>query len=395
MKSRISIPVAIQLCFDDVGWQNGVDGRADSGHPARSGIPRLHEPEDYLILHELGKAINQKILAPLVLGEWDKDNILRGKVGFTYDPEGWDRASEIDMEKSKKCFDILEGSDYIEYAIHGVLHSCYTPDGKLITCKEYFRFGEEVDGKETMYLESEEEFNTRIKLFFDIYNSWGFKKDIRTFVSPCGMKFADDATVCELERRLSKLGVQYHTNYTFHFDDPIRVYSGITLMKKGCSYKKPGGILEWNVYDFDPKTLAPFVSPENFGETNIIGFHWTNLLRYQPEDNLEKLPAWIDYFKRESETFGTMISRDIGFSATQQFYNKFARIDASEKGYTVELSEVTKIKPAYCPDEFYVSLKNGTTPVGVKGGRISVYEEHERFVTYKIEHTENTVEILL
>ena len=395
MKSNVSIPVAIQLCFDDVGWQNGEDQRADLGLPARSGISRMHEPEDYLIIHELGKAINQKILAPLVLGEWDKDNLLRGKVGFSHNPSGWDRASEIDYEKTQKCFDILESSDYIEYAIHGVLHSCYTPEGKLITCKEYFRFGETVDGKETMYLESEEEFNTRIELFYGIYNSWGFKKKIRTFVSPCGMKHADDATVCDLESRLSKLGIQYHTNYTFHFDDPIRVYSGITLMKKGCSYKKPGGILEWNVYDFDPKTFVPFVSPENFGGTNIIGLHWTNLLRYQPETNLERLPDWIEYFRRESETFGTMISRDIGFSATQQFYNKFANIEALNGKYVFDLCEVKKIKPSYCPDEFYVSFKNGTVPKSCVGGAFSLYEEHEEFKTYKITHTDKTVEIII
>ena len=391
MKTNVCIPVAIQLCFDDVGWHEGTDMRYE-GRAPRSGIPRHHEPEDYEVLAELGRGIEQKILAPLVLGDWDKDNLLRGQVGFTHDPEGWDRASEIDYEKTERCFDILDGSYYIEYAIHGLLHSVYTPKGELVTAKEYFDVIE-VDGEKRLVLDSDEVFNKRLDLFYRIYKSWGFRKEIRTFVSPCGMKFADDAMVTDLERRLSERGIKFHTNYTFHFDDPLRVYSGVTLMKKGCSYMKPGGILEWNVYDFEPSDFVSFVSPENFGGTNIIGLHWTNLLRYNPKRNMERLREWIAYFKRESETFGTMISKDIGFSANQQFYNLFARLDVTDGKCRIDLSEVKKIKPAHLPDEFYVSFASGTVPGACSGGKISLYEEHREFNTYKVEHTDDCVVI--
>lgn len=393
MKINICIPVAIQLCFDDVGWHEGTDMRYE-GRAPRSGIPRHHEPEDYEILAELGRGIGQKILAPLVLGDWDKDNLLRGQVGFTHDPYGWDRAAEIDYEKTQKCFEILDGSDYVEYAIHGLLHSVYTPDGKLITAKEYFDEVEE-NGVKRLVLDSDEVFNRRLDIFYKIYKSWGFRKEIRTFVSPCGMKFADDEMVTTLERRLSERGIKFHTNYTFHFDDPLRVYSGVTLMKKGCSYLKPGGILEWNVYDFEPSDFVPFVSPENFNGTNIIGLHWTNLLRYNPKRNLERLPEWIAFFKRESETFGTMISKDIGFSATQQFYNLFAKIDVADGKCKIDLAEVKKIKPTTAPNEFYISLRNGTVPKACDGGIVTLFEEHKEFKTYKVVHAENVENIII
>ena len=393
MKNDIAvIPTAIQLCFDDVGWHAGEDMRYE-GFAPRSGLPRHHAVEDYEILHELGRAINQKILAPLVLGDWDKENVLRGKVGLTHDPAGWDRASEIDYPLTEKCFEVLDGSDYIEYAIHGILHSAYTPEGKLITAKEYFREIPTEGGKLKTVLTSEEDFNTRMECFFDIFRAWGFKKHIRTFVSPCGMKNADDEIIGDLTERLSKRGIEFFTNYSFHFDDPLRVYNGITIMKKGCSYKKPGGILEWNVYDYDPSSFVPFVSPDNFGGTNIIGLHWTNLLRYQPETNMERLPLWIKFFKRESETFGTMISRDICFSATQQFYRLFAKEDIQDGVYRVDLSEVLKRKTAPCPDEFFVSFRKGTKPSAISGAQISLYEEHENFNTYKIAHDRDVVEI--
>jgi hypothetical protein len=61
----------------------------------------------------------------------------------------------------------------------------------------------------------------------------------------------------------------------------------------------------------------------------------------------------------------------------------------------IDLSEVKKIKTAVCPDEFYVSFKRGTNPKGCEGGTLSLYEEHNDFVTYKVTHTAEIVEIKL
>ena len=80
MQDSIRIPVAFCLRVDDVGWHNGADDRYSS-RPSRTGIPRKHVPADYRALHELGKALNMKISCSLVLGEWDKDNVLRGGFG--------------------------------------------------------------------------------------------------------------------------------------------------------------------------------------------------------------------------------------------------------------------------------------------------------------------------
>ena len=76
MKKSIVLPSAIQICVDDVGWFLGSDDRY-LGRPSRTGMTRRHVPEDYIALNEVGKAIGQKLICALVLGEWDKDNILR------------------------------------------------------------------------------------------------------------------------------------------------------------------------------------------------------------------------------------------------------------------------------------------------------------------------------
>ena len=188
MKNMIKIPVAMQIRVDDVGWHNGSDDRF-MNRPSRTGMPRKHHVLDYPVLNEIGKALDMKICASLVIGEWDKDNILRGEPHVTYDVDGWDRASEIDMKYATKAFEQLESSEYITYTMHGILHGYYD-DGVLITEKQYNPFeydaerGIYIDGKHTWMFSSE--FERHIELFFKIYDSWGFKKKVKAFACPCG-----------------------------------------------------------------------------------------------------------------------------------------------------------------------------------------------------------------
>ncbi len=392
--NNVKIPVAIQFCFDDVGWYDGRDLRS-VGKASRSGIPRNHSIEDYVMLHEFGKALGQKILTPLCLADWDKDNLLRGEVGITHDPYGWDVASKIDMEHHEKARDILNNSEYIELCIHGLLHGVYSDKGELITEAEYFVPKIE-NGKRKMVLNSPEDFNRRIRLFFEIYNGWNFTKKIRTFVSPCGFQSADEETVLDLAERLKALGVKYWANGGFKFEGPLGVYADIATMKKGGSYNgKYGPMPPWEGYDIDPELLMPFVNEENHGGTNMVGMHWTNLLRLNPKRNLENLPLWIDYFNRERETFGTMIAKDVEFSVTQQFYNLYSKTEITDGKLIIDVSDVMAKKTSPCKDEFYISVKKGIAPRISCGGTLSLYEEHNKFNTYKIEHNSTRITVLL
>ncbi|MBE6645479.1 MAG: hypothetical protein E7612_08935 [Ruminococcaceae bacterium] len=391
---NVKIPVALQFCFDDVGWDNGRDLRL-RGQASRSGIPRRHAIEDYKMLHEFGKALGQKIWAPLCLADWDKDNLLRGQVGITHNPHGWDRKSEIDLEFCEEARDILNNSEYIELVIHGLLHGVYDENGKLLHEREYFKMIE-VDGKQRMVISSNEDFNNRICLFFEIYNSWGFTKKIRSFVSPCGFGQADEWMIEDLAKRLQNLGVKYWANSGFKFDGPMGTYADVAVMKKGGSYNgKYGPMPPWEGYDLDPDLLMPFVHKDNYGGTNMVGMHWTNLLRLNPKRDFDLLPDWINYFNRERETFGTMIAKDVEFSVTQQFYNLYSKIDINDGKCIVDVSEACAKKTTPCKDEFYISFTKDIAPKSCAGGEISLYEEHKAFNTYKVVHTANKIEVSL
>ena len=92
MEDIVRIPIGGILQLDDVGWDNGRDLRL-IGQASRSGLPRYHALGDYEFLNQLADATGRHVAVALCLGDWDKENFLRGEIGITHNPHGWDRKS--------------------------------------------------------------------------------------------------------------------------------------------------------------------------------------------------------------------------------------------------------------------------------------------------------------
>ena len=397
MKKDVVLPTALQICVDDVGWFIGSDDRYLS-RPSRTGLTRRHAAEDYTVLNEIGKAIGQKIMCPLVLGEWDKENILRGEVGVTFDPQNWNRASLIDMNLAKKCFEAAESSEYIEYAVHGVLHGNYDAEGKQITELECF----ERESKDTDYsgyinqgdgllkTQSEEEIAHRFELFFKLYDMWGFKKKIRSFAAPNGLpKHLTSGDMSAIASVLKKNGITYWANSWGKPVGHTEFIDGILYMEKCCNCRIP-----WNACDVDPDYVLDFVKETDEDTGTVMSTHWPNFLRFNPQNNLQNVEKWAAFFKRQSEIFGLMISKDIAFAGSQCVYHAYSKVSFENRKINVDISDCVEKGNDYLSGEFYISLKNGIEPVSVNGGSIELYETHKEFKTYKIKHTENVIEII-
>lgn len=387
MLDKIKIPTAMQIRVDDVGWHNGRDER-HINRPSRSGLPRMHHPNDFAVLNEIGKELGIKINCPLVLAEWDIKNRLRGVPHVTYDVEGWDRASEIDMDFAEKSFLALEESQYIDYAIHGLLHGYYH-NGELVNEKQYYplRFDEKtgchIPGKFSKL--PLDEFRLHLDLFFEIYNDWGFKKEIHSFSSPCGCVGTPEENSDYARVLRDEYGILYWPNGWADLDKSVDVSEGIVCAKGVC-------LLPWDAYDVDPSyvELAGAVKPIR----TDFGFHQTNFIRYNPEKNLEYVPLWVDFFRRQTEMFGTMLSKNDIMGASQGIYANFAKTEVSEGKYIIDFSEVDKKKALCLQNEFYISIKNDLTPEKIEGGVLELYESKKEFRTYKITRNgENKVAI--
>jgi len=391
MIGSVLFPTPVQICLDDVAWHNGADLRC-IGQPSRSGIPRKHAPEDYEILNEIGKAIDMKILCPLVIGEWDKDNYLKNKPGYTYDPKGWDRKNEIDYKTAEECLEMAESGEYIEYALHGVLHGRYDENGKQLTEREYFDVKKNEDGTLSFFCLSEDEVNERIDTFYHIYNSWGFKKKIRSFVAPCGvpndMPFENLKGYADVFR---KRGFLYWPHAAMGMDRAAYLLGDVLLLRKnGCS----DDYAPWNVYDIDPMMLYDYSSHLFHQKKSIYGLHMTNFIRYNPKNNMENLDAWVKYFRRQSEIFGLMISKDIAFCANQTLYANHSSISLERDRCIIDTSETDSLIYSGKRDEFYVSFKNHLLPKECIGADMTQYECKRNFRTYKFTNHQSTVQVL-
>ena len=374
---NITIPVAIQIGLDDVAWDLGNDMRLTGGQ-SRTGIPRYHTIEDYEAVEMLGEAFNQKILCHICMMDWDKNNLLRGQKGITHNPDGWDRAGEIDIKKMEGFAAFMKNSKYMELALHGVSHGAYTDEGKRIHESEFFR-AKELYGLDRSLPLEKWDFDRRMTLFFEIYNSWDFGQKIRTFDAPGGTCGTATEDLRPLAKWLKEWGIEYWFDSFCDLQPPMFALEGLPCLH--ASYKYPKSP-KWNVYDFDPLDMLPPFHTEGEPKMAGHGYHWPNILRYNPKKNPESVALWIEFYKRESEKFGTMMSRDIAFATAQGFYHFFAKVETAEGGYKIDLSEATELTGKRPP--LYISLKNGIEPKGAIGASVSLYETKKAFKTYEI-----------
>ena len=119
----------------------------------------------------------------------------------------------------------------------------------------------------------------------------------------------------------------------------------------------------------------------------IFGAHWPNILRFEAGRNPETVRCAAAYLKKCGDRFGAILSKDIGFCASQALYKRYIKTNDQKDAVLFDLSEVPKAKGL--ADCFYISSK--TAPVRIEGGSLETYEQHDDFVTYKVTWDEKQV----
>ena len=374
----IRIPAALQLAIDDVGWMDGRIPYWDNWSPNRTGMPRRHVLEDYIVMNEVGRSIGMKINILFVLGEWDRHNILRKVPYASKYGEAWDSAPFLDAREAEKIRDYLNSCDYLEIGIHGLLHEAWDEKGNCLggefTVPADFQPGGPLVPVPEWYLRQ------HLDAFFEIYHDWGFTQKIRSYTSPGHCKGAYQTDY--YARTLKEYGVRYcHDGDT----DPICLVKDDII-----SIRRSVDLAPWEAYDINPAKLAVY-EPEQAG---IISAHWPNLLRYDPDENMERLDAWKAFFERQASVFGLILSKDIGFAEHQLLYHHFAEWKEEQGKIKIDLTKVDVMAPAGLRQPLYVSVRDQVGPIRCEGGILSVYEKQKSFCTYKIERTEASVILL-
>lgn len=127
--TEASIPLAIQIVIDDVGWWDGRDGH-ERGEPYRSGAPRSHVPADYAAIVELGRRLGARPQAAMIMCEWDRANILRDVPSATWLGGDWDNSRWVGPWLDEAADLINNGRDHFELTIHGIGHEYWDDQGQ-------------------------------------------------------------------------------------------------------------------------------------------------------------------------------------------------------------------------------------------------------------------------
>jgi len=366
----IKIPTPFQISMDDIGWIEGRTPYWDDFMPTRTGIPRRHVLEDYKIINELGKSINMKICGMFIIGDWDRKGVLAKAPYSNKLGKEWKGSPCLNMEEEEEIRDYLNSSEYIELAIHGLLHESWDDNGVYMGA-EFVPSSDLKAGDKSKSAPAPEWYiRAHLDAFMEIYNDWGFKQELRSFTCPGDCR---DAWKNGYYTKIIKdYGVKYwHEALITHpfFDNGILLNQKISRMAL------------WEAYDINPDKL-PDYTEETAG---IIGAHWPNFLRLDPDLNFENLEKWVRFFERQADVFGIIMSEDIAFAHKQLLIKKYYTIEEKNGRIKIDCSKADALSPVDFDTPIYISVKNGTAPFECEGGTMTVHSVRKGHTNYKIE----------
>jgi hypothetical protein len=335
------IPMPIQVVIDDVGWWSGRDG-SQQQEPYRTGIPRNHVPGDYDAIVQLGRALDIRPQAAMVLCEWDKQNILGKLPTSTWMGSDWDNQKWIGpwMEKAA---DIIRGNrDHFELTLHGVGHEFWT-EGKF-TRAEWA----DVHG----VMRSPDQVEAHLDAYEALLNQHQLGPMPSSFVPTAflhgfGPAVGQKISMAEM---LSRRGINYiNTPFesmrnregakeiVFGFDN------GVITVDRGQD------LLDWNIIGQGP-------TGELRGPT--CGMHWANLLHPDPARNSEIVEGWIKLLLPIKESPDMWLASNSESFRTQLIHHTCAKLAPSGEGFRLDFTKVDALPDRTRRQELILKLKS-------------------------------------
>jgi hypothetical protein len=185
---------------------------------------------------------------------------------------------------------------------------------------------------------------------------------------------------------LSDYGIKYVS--TMYDEKAMKVPRGFVRPKSVgveggniITLDRNNNLIPWYEISTDAESL-PVTS-------GIFGCHWPNILHVDPSRHREVLDNWVRYFERCSNTYGIILSRDIGFAATQSLFWEYSDVSCENGRMTVDISRVPKTCGVL--DRFYVSSRSEIKDHS--GCELKLYEEKKGFLNYEVIPTQNIISL--
>jgi len=292
---RISNKPTVQLIIDDVGWVHGAD-ESHMGKPYRNGVSRFHTIEDYQPIARIGKHLGIKPVIAMVLGDWDRDNILRDIPGATWMGSSWDN-SELIKNFGDQLDEIVEflnhNQDYLEIGMHGLQHE-YWENGKMSRAQFYDEAGR---------MRTPSVVEAHVDAFFRIMDRNGLKAEVKNFVPPA---FCYECYDNGMTKILKSYGFKYIQT---QFKQMRNAPDAIIFEEDGMLYiDRPDDELDWCETDVYP--VKRITHP-------TYGLHWSNVMCKNPQNNPVLAQQWINALENQVNEDHIILAKDSDDFANQ------------------------------------------------------------------------------
>lgn len=274
----VYLPMPVYPIIEDVGWWRGEDGSAH-GEPFRNGFPRSHLLADYKALARMAKTLGIKLLLGMVLGEWDRWNLLKTVPGATWLGANWNNSMNIGPESERVAQYLGDNLDLFEFGVHGLCHE-FWQNGRMERTEFY-----DPSGAMRPRAIVEHHLHTYMKILHDYLPSC----KPRVYIPPA-LQHSFGNGNASMQAVLESFGIRYVlTSFAKARQYQPPRYPCLTWEQGVCLLERGESPVHWQEH-------ACAASWDFSGP--VLPLHWGNILHPDPEKSVGVVDGWCEMIRK-------------------------------------------------------------------------------------------------
>ena len=348
---EITIPMALQLVVEDVGWWGKSHPVGPHG-PFRSGLHRRHHPSDYLALVHLAEQLNMRPLIAFVACEWDRTNLLRKVPTATWMGSDWDNSPNVGPWLDQAARTLSDHRNRLEIGLHGVGHE-YWHRGRRSRTEFHDQMGK---------MRPRAHIEAHLDAFAEIMDQNGLGPHPTAFVPP-GLNHCFGEGDRGIHHLLNRRGIcRVTTDLTRAKMVRAPQHARMAWENEVLIIDRGSAAVPWHVTAARPR--FSFAGP-------VLSLHWANLLDEDRQRSLTVVQRWVDYIKNGIDPLQQMLAPDTATCWTQFAYRAMSRIATGAGQVTIDMRPLRRIPQKTLKKTFFIRVVGaGSIRWRSHGGRI-------------------------
>lgn len=337
LSESIVIPPPLLLVIEDVGWWSGYS-RPEMNQPFRTGMERMHCPEDYAAIIRLAKALKTQIVAGFALCEWDRTGLLAELPSSTWLGLKWKGCRDGIGFQDQVVSILNEKHQYVNIAMHGLGHECWV--GGAASRSEFH--------DENGVMRDKDQVTKHISMFEKLLRKTGINAPFPQIFIPPALKHSFGNGEQGFQKILADFGINYVITVfekAKRFAQPMYEHvtkeCGVTLIERGIAP------VSWDNVSANP--VFSFTHP-------VIPLHWANILHQIPKQNEDVVDRWAEFLASGALHNGYVFFPDALTALSQIIFYQLTRIEHIQGGVVLNISDVRRVLPKQISCEFYAEL---------------------------------------